>query len=194
MRKILFVSLATMSVTAGTYAQKKVNFGLKGGLNISNSNAKFNYFKSGIYAGGFTEINLNKHWTIQPELVYYRNQGQGGHYSSQDGHAEQAKRKEDYISIPLVVKYYVKPKLYVEAGPEVNYIISAKEISDHTEDITGNYNRLNVSGSVGIGYQFPHGFGINARYSLGVQTRQDSPATYYNNTGKIGISYTFDRK
>ncbi|MBC9913730.1 porin family protein [Chitinophaga varians] len=193
MKKMLFVSLAAMSAAAGAYAQKKVNFGLKGGLNISNNDARFDNFRPGAYAGGFTEIKLNKHWAVQPELVYYRNQNPGQYYTTPDDHVAQAKRKEDYISIPLMVKYYAKPKLYVEAGPEVNYLIDAKEdIYGDTHSIIGHYNRLNVSGSLGIGYQLPRGFGVNARYSLGVQTREN--ATFYNNTGKVGITYTFEGK
>ncbi|MGN7820377.1 porin family protein [Chitinophaga sp. 22536] len=194
MRKFLFASLAAMAVATGTYAQKKVTYGLKGGLNLSNNNAEFDFFRAGIYAGGFTEIKLNKHWAIQPELLYYRNQSPGLVYLAADDHLARGKRKEDYIAIPLIVKYYIKPKLYVEAGPEVNFLLNAKEdVPGRSYNTIGHYNRLNVSGSIGVGYQLPHGFGVNARYSLGVQS-PDAGATTYNNTAKIGITYTFPSK
>ncbi|NML37157.1 PorT family protein [Chitinophaga sp. G-6-1-13] len=196
MKKFLFALLAVTSVATGTYAQKKVNYGLKAGLNLSNSNAQFDDIRAGIFAGGFAEIKLNKHWALQPELVYYRNVSPGLAYFTPDDHVVRAKKKEDFIAIPLMVKYYIKPKLYVEAGPEVNFVLAAKEEGlGHSQNITFLYDRLNVSGSLGVGYQLPHGFGVNARYSLGVQSPGVGPsATTYNNTGKVGITYTFKRK
>ncbi|QJB35387.1 PorT family protein [Chitinophaga oryzae] len=184
MRKTLFVLLAVMSVTVGTYAQKKVHYGLKGGLNISNSTALFDYFRTGVYAGAFAEIKLKERWAIQPEVVYYRNSGQGGYHIITD-------RKEHYLSVPVMIKYYITPKFYLEAGPELNYILSANET---VEGLTYNnidlYNRWGLSGSAGLGYQLPYGFGVNARYSYSVPVKAYFPAVY-NNTGKIGMTYTF---
>lgn len=188
MRKILFVLLAAMLAAVGTYAQK-VNYGFKGGLNISTAHSSF---QPGIYAGGFAEIKVNKHWAIQPELLYYRNRDKASYYL---GDTKQYKEKgTDYIAVPVMVKYYIKPKLYVEGGPEVNLITAAKETSEgHISNTTHTYNQLGLSGSVGVGYQLPLGFGVNARYSLGTQSR-NSPVDIYNSTVKVGVSYTIQRK
>ncbi|SJZ98916.1 Outer membrane protein beta-barrel domain-containing protein [Chitinophaga eiseniae] len=194
MRKILFVLLAVMSVAVGAYAQKKVSYGLKGGLNLSNYNAKFDYFRAGIYAGVFAEIKLKERWAVQPEIMYYRNGGRGTYMLFSPVH-NASERKEDYISIPIMFKYYALPKLYLEAGPEVNYVVSAKEKADGRNfNLIDSYqDRLSVSGSVGIGYQLPRGFGINARYSYSAPIKAQHPS-FHNNTGKIGFTYTFQSK
>lgn len=201
MRKILLVLLFVLTAILGVYAQKKVSYGLKGGLNFSNHTGNFDNYRTGIYGGGFAEVKLNKRWAIQPEVVYYKNTGSGvfnyAHTLSESTTAApmiKTTRKEHYISIPVMIKYYAAPKLYIEAGPELNYLAAATEqLEDHRYNVADQYNRTGLNLSLGAGYQLPCGFGINARYTVATHSREQTSTTY-NNTGKVGLTYTINHK
>lgn len=187
MKKILFALLLMIAAVSAAYAQK-VHYGLKGGLNFSNASSWFDNYHTSFFGGGFATVKLNNKWALQPEVLYYRSGSKGQSFNNL------VDRKEDFISIPVVVKYHVTPKLYVEAGPEVSYMVQATEdFNGHINATTQQYNRVGLGVSAGVGFNLPHGFGVNARYTIGVNNMAKD-VILYNSNAKIGIDYTFKRK
>ncbi|MBO5963247.1 MAG: outer membrane beta-barrel protein, partial [Bacteroidales bacterium] len=65
----LFAAASMLFATENVNAQK-VNFGLKGGLNLSNWSTNDSEMKIGFHAGGYAQIKFNKMFAVQPEVLY----------------------------------------------------------------------------------------------------------------------------
>lgn len=147
--KKVFLTMTALAVFGFANAQdaksnnQKVKFGVKAGLNVSmlrsddysNGNTKS---KVGFHVGGLAEFNLSEKFALQPELLYSQ---EGGNYAfntvylgtpySFDQDITLSK-----INLPVIAKYYVIPGLSIEAGPQLDYIMTAK--SDATVVVPGS--------------------------------------------------------
>jgi len=59
------------------------------------------------------------------------------------------------------VKYYLIQGLNIQAGPQFGFVVG-----DKTED-GYEYNKNDVSGIIGLGYDMPFGIRVDARYGMG---------------------------
>lgn len=188
MKKALLLLLPFTAAALATHAQK-MNYGIKGGLNLSNDVFSFDRYYPSFYGGGFAELKFSKHWSVQSELLY----SQSGEYHT-DHTGAFTKKKYDYLNIPMMVKYYIIPNLYVEMGPELNILLKAKEETNIDQrDLSPYYRRTNLSAGAGIGYKLPFGLGISGRYMFGVSNKSQS-GSYYTSNLQLGVNYTFQRK
>lgn len=195
---ILFTCFATLlSFTANA----QFSFGLKGGMNygtISNyKNIDFpgtvetvlqgdgdNAYRFGFNAGLFVNYSLGV-VAFQPEVLY-SNQGMKNKGSIESFNVDYSSTlKTDYLNIPLMVQlYFIKDILYIEAGPQVGFLLDAKQkfeinaenipilgdlSSDKTWDVKDNYNTVDFSIAVGAGFKIPVlPLGVNVRYTFGL--------------------------
>ncbi|MGO4290091.1 porin family protein [Chitinophaga sp. RAB17] len=188
MKKALLLLLPFTAAALTTHAQK-MDYGIKGGLNLSNDITRFERYFPSFYAGGFAELKFSKHWGVQSELLY----SQSGEYYT-DHKGSFSKDKHNYLNIPVMLKYYIIPNLYLEVGPELNILLQAKEETDRDRrDLTQYYRRTNLSAGAGIGYKLPWGLGISTRYMFGVSNKSQS-GSYYTSNLQVGANYTFHRK
>lgn len=119
MRQVFFTFLVLLPSMCIAQAE----FGLKGGLNISDI-VMTNYvnpdvesdlaLKMGIHAGAFANWNLEDRIGMAIELVY-SNKGVKG-FSNIHLH---------YITLPLLAQYKLTDKLSAEIGAEPGYLVSA---------------------------------------------------------------------
>ena len=105
---------------------------------------------------------------------------------------EKAVYKTDYINIPVMVQYNASG-FYGETGPQVGFLISAKgDNGDVSVDIKDNFKSINFSWGVGLGYRMTNGFGVGARYNIGIANIADDDDTKLKLGGfHLGVSYTF---
>lgn len=184
-------------------------FGLKAGLNISDINNGASgtdmKAKTGFYAGVTATIPVTSEISVQPELIYnqlgaktniYNFGGIIGNVSTTT--------KLDYISLPVMLQYNFPGNFYVEAGPEISYMVSAKQglsttfISPST-DINMDYlNRFNFGAGFGAGFNINKNIGLNARYTFGLTgLGKNGNVTEYlldnakNNNLQIGVNFKF---
>ncbi len=158
MRK-LFLVVALM-LTAGIVANAQFRFGVKAGMNISNVAADDTDNMVGFSAGILGEFKISK-FAVQPEVLY---SFQGAKYSG-------GKFETSYLNIPVMAKYYITDGLSIEAGPQVGFLLSAKEKIDGEDDydVKDFVNKTDFAINFGASYELsviPVGF--FARYSLGV--------------------------
>ncbi|RLJ32522.1 opacity protein-like surface antigen [Chryseobacterium sp. 7] len=173
--------------STSTAASSPVRFGLKAGLNISSiSNSDLNS-KAGFYGGVFANIPVAQDFSVQPEVLY---SGLGGKYK---GNSD-IKLNTDYIAVPVMLQYNLIPNLYVEAGPQFGFLISAKGKGNGASvDVKDNFKTFDFGLGLGAGYYFTQNIGVNVRYTAGLS---DIPK---NNTGdasrngvfQIGLAYKF---
>ena len=93
--------------------------------------------------------------------------------------------KLDYINIPLMAKLYLTDGLSIEAGPQIGFLISAKDEFDDvtttnvsgdsttetdsgTDDIKDIVNGIDFGANLGLGYRLENGLLFGARYNLGL--------------------------
>lgn len=169
-------------------AHAQIEFGVKGGLNIADvSNLDGNSRTSG-HLGLFAHKILDPHWCIQPELLY---SFQGQRFPMGDAEHTLAL---DYVQIPVMVQYFPVKQLYVEFGPQLAFLTSAKIKYDNgsTTEVDNGFSTADFSLNLGLGYLATPRVGIYARYVGGLtDISTGDNAKYHNRVGQIGVFYRF---
>ena len=192
MKRMLLVLLTAGSAT---FASAQVEFGVKAGVNIANLTVTGD--NSGVspssitdfHAGFLAAIPLFSGFKLQPEVMY---SGQG---ASADVSGTTVKLNYSYINVPVLFKYQHGSGLFAETGPQVGFLISAKEKADgQTIDTKSDTQSTDFSWAFGIGYKIPVvGLGIDARYNLGLTNlakgSNSSDETVKNSVIQIGLFY-----
>lgn len=170
--------------------QAQTRFGIKAGANFSTFTGKSytdNSMKTGFHAGGFAEIKASEKLFVQLELLYSE-QGAKIDVSETVENVVFIEYDEkwnlNYLTIPVMVKYYVHKGLHVEAGPQVGILLSAKEkyktnytspeFPDEsfrrsgTDDISELFKSIDMALNAGLGYDITNHIFADARYSYGL--------------------------
>lgn len=174
----LIVIIFLLSI-GGVQAQEFFNFGVKGGVNFANltgdeADEIDAEMKTGFHLGVFAEIMISDKFGIQPEVLY-SSQGATSDvafiYEEFSGNVD-VDIKLDYISVPVLLKYFVAPGFSLEAGPQFSFL-SKSEIEvefqgeTETEDMKDDTESFDLGAAVGVGYGLPQGFLVQARYVMG---------------------------
>ena len=77
-----------------------------------------------------------------------------------------------------MAKIKVIDELYVQAGPQIGFLVSATDEFESPgdsgkEDIKDRLNNIDIGVNVGLGYQFESGLIFGARYNLGLSNIND---------------------
>ena len=199
MKKVVFVMIAVSFLGFQASAQS-INFGLKAGMTASNMKAKSSGItmsfdtKIGFYAGVVAEIGVADNFAIQPELEYSL---MGAKMNMDFGEGSISSTLDlSYVSLPVLVKYK-KQGFSAFVGPQIGYLISAKQKADgDSEDIKDEFNSTDFSGVIGVGYTLSNGFGFDARYQQGfsnIAKESEGEGTLKNNAFKVGVHYFFNK-
>lgn len=167
-----------------------VEFGLKGGLNVSDIHSNSNNYdaRASVYGGGLAHIHLSKHFALQPELVY---SSQGMKTSTAD--ASYVLRL-NYINLPFLFQYMIGDGFRFQTGPQVGLLAAAKlKSGGTTTDVKSDYTTGDFSWVLGASYLTPAGIGVDARYNLGINNINNtgSNAQLYNRVFQLGLFYQF---
>jgi len=178
MKKVIFLSL--LLVVGVVNAQ--LQFGLKGGVNISNfTGGDFNNIEKSSYvafhAGGLVRIKFD-HLVLQPELLF---SSQGAKLD--DGTTE-ANYKVSYVNVPIMLQWQFKGGFYVEAGPQAGFKVS-EDIPNSTIDEFAK--STDVSIGLGLGFLKNKGLGIGGRYTVGVSNVGDFDSANIDPDFKNGV-------
>ena len=183
------ISLFILMLSVGFAINAQViNFGLKGGLNVAtidnNQNNDINS-RLAYHAGLFANIPVSPQIAIQPEAVY---SSQGARYNVG---GDELDLILNYVNIPVMVQANVGRGFYAQAGPQLGILAS---VSDKINDVEvgfvekEDFKTTDVSLGVGLGYKGLSGFGIDARYNLGLTNINNAgSANIKNNVLQIGL-------
>ena len=169
--------LTAAAVFAFSFANAQdVKFGAKAGLNISSitgDDTEDLSSKIGFQVGGFAEIKISDKFAIQPELLYSA-QGAKAEYTYEDYDVdtetffdvtEKSTIKLAYLNIPVMAKYYVTEGFSLEAGPQIGFLMSAKEDSEDRKEFL---NSTDFGFNVGAGYNLNEQMSLGLRYNIGL--------------------------
>jgi hypothetical protein len=197
MKRILSAA-AALFLLAGTaqaqHSSQHAALGLKGGLNIYNinyDNGPTYDSKLGFHAGLLGHIHLAPQLALQPEVVY---SSQGAKYTS--GSTE-SKLNLGYINVPVLVQYMFDNGFRLQAGPQVGFLLNAKnEVGSVETDVKNQFKTVDFAVSAGLGYVHPpSGFGVDARYNLGLSDITEADNTKAQNRGfQVGVFYLLNHR
>ncbi|WP_303312347.1 porin family protein [Hymenobacter sp. BT730] len=164
--KKAFLPLLLLAGLAGTaQAQSNVSLGLKAGGTLASfvgKQARSGGYTPGFHAGIFANIGFTNMLAFQPELLY----SQKGDY--QELIPNPADNKLSYVDVPLLL-HVNAGGLFFEAGPQLGFLVSAKEkYNTTTYDRKSSYNPFDLGYVTGLGYQRKRGLGIGLRYNGGI--------------------------
>ncbi len=198
MKKFSLLLIASLFGVLSTQAQANsdlVQWGIKGGLtlsSISGDNFESPDYRTGFYAGLTAELPFTERFSLQPELLYAQ---QG--FKIADNSFGSAKYKLDYITIPILFKYYLVQGLNIQAGPQIGFNIN-DEIEYKSDWGSSNINNneysqvedLDFGIIAGLEYKFYNGLFINANYTYGF-TKLIKDLDIHNSGFRFGIGMMF---
>jgi len=190
MKNYVIAFMMSMMLT-GTLSAQSVNIGVKGGLNVYNvsNNNQFNQ-KAGVHLGVLGHIHLanDSKWALQPEIMY----------SSQGARiGESANRLNlDYLNVPVLFQYMFDNGFRLQAGPQLGFLVNANTVLEGNKiDRKDDYKGVDLGLSLGASYVHPPtGFGIDARYNLGLTDISRNESDYRNNGFQLGVFYLFNHR
>jgi hypothetical protein len=189
MKKFRVLVLALLASTA-LFAQDP-KFGIKAGLNISKlTNAGYDW-RAGFNGGLLSHIHITPAFSLQPEIMY---SSQGAKYT--DEFNQEITRKLNYINVPVLLQYNFDNGFRLQGGPQLGLLVAAKDkLGDvNTNRVnTDNFNSIDFSVPVGVSYLSYSGFGVDARYNIGVtNVVEGSTTNVRNSVFQFGLFYLFD--
>jgi hypothetical protein len=216
MKKISFFTLGLFA-SFTIFAQQKLTtsmtvaprFGIKAGANfaeikVSDGSAPSTQNRGSFNAGFLYNLPLGGMLRLQPELYY---SGQGSRFSqsyTNPNYTVNYTDKLGYINLPVLLQFQTEGGFYVEVGPQLGYLISAKQditgntIANSETNIKDQLKKMDIAGAGGIGYLSRVGLGIDARYVYGfrdIYDREDNNNTNVpemkNRVIQVGIFYQF---
>jgi Outer membrane protein beta-barrel domain len=192
--KILLTGALAAILLTGTATAQKVNLGIKAGLNLYNINNDNNVeydTRTGFNVGLLGHIHLAPQLALQPEIVY---SSQGAKFSVSN---VETNINLGYINVPVLVQYMFDNGFRLQAGPQLGFLVNAKSKTNSVEtDIKNNLQTVDFAVGGGVGYVHPaSGFGVDARYNLGLSNINENGSLKSTNRGfQLGVFYLFQHK
>jgi len=206
MKKILLSAIAVVALGTAAKAQD-MKFGVKAGVNISTygGDIKDRDSRAGAHVGVLAEFKLTENFAIQPEVVFSM-QGADRKFTEGTTVTEDEQRL-NYLNIPIAAKYYITEGLSVQAGPQIGFLLSAKQEGtetspgasvDYSNDNKDAYESVDFSVFGGLGYDLPMGVFFQARYAAGLSNilkdanvGDSSDFKVQNNVFSVSVGYKF---
>jgi hypothetical protein len=188
-KMVAFALLLTVAANAQTW-----HFGPKVDISYSaiKGNGMRNRYSPGFQAGGFAEYNINKHWAIQPELLYSWSAYKKGsdfltYYNNYGRSAASEKVNLASVSLPLLVRYNLNKTLSFLAGPQYSYLIYDDE--NLLKNDRQAFKNGEFSANIGVQVNIEK-VGFYARYNKGLSNVNDIDDRYEWKTNhfQVGIA------
>jgi hypothetical protein len=190
-----FLSAFTLFLTASfgmLHAQDTnvtTEFGVKGGLNMSNlyqNDADDENVLYGFNAGVYATLPVSDFIAIQPELLYTT---KGAELQYDNAFASgNSKFRLNYIELPILVRVNITKNFNVQAGGYASYLVDSKVTGDGDINFEQNIdpddlNKFDAGLSAGVGVDFsPVSIGLRYNYGLTTIGKERTVA---------GTTYTF---
>ena len=216
MKKFSLLSLAiTLSFSLHTHAQNSdLEFGIKAGANYSKFTSDFPaevrdyvayHRKPGFYLGAFLSKPVSEKLFFQPEFNFALQRTDfviKGVEIRDDSMGPgtvldiETNISELVIAVPLTLRYRFTRSFFVDAGPQIGFIVDRSEkVENDPFEEPGNtrtyldhdYDRFDLSFGLGTGYKLSQNLIINTRYLFGIIERDNS---IKSSVFSLGLEYT----
>lgn len=182
--------MGVLTVLCISNSHGQTAFGLKGGVNIADMTD--NPYKPRLsgHGGIFVNRSISKHFSVQPELLF---SGEGQQYMWDGAEHRWAL---DYIQLPVMVQYYPISQVYVEVGPQVGLLISARDkiTGGAHANIKANISTVQYAIGAGVGVKATDRVLVYGRYNFGLNDITSYDAiVHHNKVAQIGIAAVFHK-
>jgi hypothetical protein len=207
MKKIILSAIAVM--LCGFANAQDVKVGIKGSLNLSswagdtrglNLRPMF-----GVNIGALTQIKLSDKFDIQPEVLYSNQvtkMKNAGVNISDIYYTGDIKWNLSYVNVPVLFKYSADDKSFIEAGPQVGFLTSAKTSAKLTqyspivkEDVKEAFEFIDFGFVIGVGYNINQHLMADLRYNIGLsniaKTESGDDTKIRNSVLALSLAYKF---
>lgn len=201
MKKILLIVIAVTALTvfsaSESNAQVKFNMGLRIGFNASKYTGDFassSKFVPGLHIGPWFRIALKDKYRVSVDALF-STKGQTINVPTVGGLVEKTYDIPFYIDVPVLFNYKPIAGLYIEAGAQPSFALTALTFSKNTEtnfDKTG-LKSLDFAPVVGVGYEFKK-VSLGLRGSFGVTNVNDGFAASLFSQKNMSLMATFGFK
>jgi Outer membrane protein beta-barrel domain len=189
MKKLFIVAVTLIAFTKITTAQK---FALvaKGGVNLGKINGvDFNdAYNASLHAGGSVEININKTFGLQPEVLFNQTKTTTVNAGGSLGVLANQNVQLDYLSIPLLLRINVAKFLTLNIGPEYSILMNK---SNTVLANGGNAFKDGNFSMIGGAQVNIKNLRVYGRYNIGLSNIQDltTKDNWKNETIQLGIGF-----
>lgn len=179
MKKLFALAILLIAGTTSMNAQG-LDFGVKAGANFStlDGDGIDGDNLTSFHVGALLELNILENFSIQPEVMY----------SSQGTKLEDEDIKLDYISVPVLAKFYlISDKLALEAGPQFSFLVSddAPSIVDQFDAESFDFAAVG-----GLSFNFTKNIFAQARYVASL-TEASKNAEVTNRVIQLSVGLKF---
>lgn len=184
------ILLTTLLLTLGSLHAQDLDFGVKAGLNLADLKGDFQNggkARTAFHLGAVAELSVSEQFAVQAELLY---SGQG----AVDENDSDEKWKLDYLTIPVLAKFYVAEGLSLEAGPQLGILLKSEvEDNGETTDIKDITKSTDLGLAIGLGYKLDSGINFGARYYFGgdINSQDTSDIKVTNSVIQLSVGYFF---
>lgn len=185
MKKHVFIALIlTLFLLPFKNVNAQLDLGIKAGANFANiSDLRDNGTRTGFVAGVFGGGKLGKKWALQGELLY----------SQQGSKLDVFEFDVDYVNVPIIFKRYLGLGFNIQFGPQFGFVVD-----DNIDKLPNNIQadieakEFDLSGAVGLGFDFIFGIRVDARYQFGLLKVTDTSAYQgQNQVFSLCLGYSF---
>lgn len=225
MKKFVLVLIALFTLSIAN--AQDISVGVKAGINyagtLTSDDAYNDHFDAliGPHFGVVADYALSDDFAVQAELLY-----SPSGFNRSDTVETLAgdivydlTGKVNYLTIPIMAKYYFTDGFSLEAGPYVGFLLSSTldgtvqlpaalgggTTEFDKEDMKEGYNSTDIGLGVGASYEMENGLFFTARYNLGLTDINaedlsaipvtddllDKEDTIKNNVFQLSVGYKF---
>ena len=151
---------------------QNVDFGLTAGFQFAfwGANDIYNSLgRLGFVAGGHASVFINNRFVVKPALLFSQ---KGTWFANVDGQndGDTYALTSDYVSIPILAKWYITKGLHAQAGPQLSYLLTSKskqggEVQADLKE-RGYVKPIDVGIVFGLGYEFRSTFTIGMNFDV----------------------------
>ncbi|MGO4770622.1 porin family protein [Flavobacterium sp. W22_SRS_FK3] len=187
----IFMTATFGSLSAQNSTVVGPEFGIKGGVNMSNLYSDSDEINDenvlwGFNAGVYAAFPIADNVFIQPEILYTTKGAELDYnYAGIEG---TSKFKLNYIEVPLLVRFNLTENFNIHVGGYASYLVNAKtkgegDVEFDEEFDADDFERFDAGLSAGVGVDF-NPISVGLRYNYGLTTIGKERTV-------LGSSYTF---
>lgn len=194
--KRVFMSLAAILVFAMAVQAQGFKLGVKLGTNLNKIEGQSfkESFDLSYHAGGFAEIDFNKKFGIQPEVLWNQTSGRRSDFNTLYPTATNPngaeKFKLDYLSIPILLRYNVGNILTLHLGPQFGILLRDDRTLLQSGESAFKSGDFSMVGGAQLNFSVLRIYG---RYNVGLQNINDidNKDKWTNQQIQLGLGLRF---
>ncbi|MFN6944662.1 MAG: porin family protein [Cytophagaceae bacterium] len=180
--KMMFLIVGMLIMSDSVFAQRpQSSMGIRGGTNFASPAGERDIFGGnnleGYHLGFYATLNFTEFFALQPEFLFSRRSFVGPRgqyvYPGTEESFPFYMESYDYMDIPVLFRFNVAGGFHFLAGPQLSNQLGSKDryIDFGGREFIQRYaggNFVDLSGVVGIAYEFAQGLNIGVRYGYGL--------------------------